>query len=398
MIFWFRSANRRLENAESAAGALKGCGFQPRRTSFLKRLTARLESRVLSKPERRRVLPQSAEGDLMTALKPMNRRTALATLGSAGLGLWAMQLPTTGASDNDLGSLLPKFSEKARKTLRRLLDEPGFSGHIPVSEVKSLADSEGKSVDALMLELLPLARTYSRPPISNYLVGAVVRGTSGNLYLGANIEFPGHSLGLSVHAEQAALSNAYMHSDGGILSIAVTAPPCGHCRQFMNELSPERDIQILLEGRSAVGLSSLLPMAFGPKNLGFKDGAFPVQEVELSLPKGVTDELIAAALEAARKSYSPYAKAPSGVAIGTRMSRIYKGSYIENAAFNPSLSPFQTALAALIVAGESYSAISRVVLAEVEGVAISQKSVAEAVLAGVAPAVKLQVVGAVRKA
>jgi len=102
--------------------------------------------------------------------------------------------------------------------------------------------------------------------------------------------------------------------------------------------------------------------------------------------------LTLAALEAARKSYAPYTKAYSGIAIGTRLGRIYKGSYIENAAFNPSLSPLQTALAALIVAGEDYSAISRVALVEVEGASISQKSVTEAALGAVAPTVKLQVV------
>ena len=92
-----------------------------------------------------------------------------------------------------------------------------------------------------MVDLLPLARTYARPPISNYLVGAVARGVSGDLYLGANIEIPGHSLGFSVHGEQFALSNAYMHSEKGIAAIAVTAAPCGHCRQFINEMAPAGD-------------------------------------------------------------------------------------------------------------------------------------------------------------
>jgi len=327
----------------------------------------------------------------------MNRRMALTTLGSAGLGLFGMQWTPAHAGDSPgdtLSRLLPKFGEKSRDRLLHLLNRPGFSGHIPASEVKGLLESEGKSVDALMLDLLPLARTYSRPPISNYLVGAVAHGMSENLYFGANLEIPGHSLGFSVHAEQAALSNAYMHADRGVSAIAVTAAPCGHCRQFMNELSPEGDIQILVEGNPGMKLSSLLPMAFGPKDLGFKDGAFPVKEVDLILPKGISDELTVAALEAARKSYAPYTKANSGVAIGTRPGRIYKGSYIENAAFNPSLSPLQTALVALIVAGESNSAISRVALVEVEGASISQKSVAEAALGTIAPAIKLQVVKA----
>jgi cytidine deaminase len=260
--------------------------------------------------------------------------------------------------------------------------------------VKAVCGTEGKNSDVLMVDLLPLAKTYAHPPISNYYVGAVARGISGDLYLGANIEFPGHSLGFSVHGEQSALSNAYMHADQGVSAIAVTAAPCGHCRQFMNELSPDGELQVLVDGKPAVKLSSLLPSAFGPKDLGVTELAFPVKEVDLNLAKGASDELTMAALSAARKSYAPYTKAHSGVAIGTRSGRIFKGAYIENAAYNPSLPPLQTALVVLILAGESYSAISEAVLVEVDGAPISQRSVAEAVLSAIAPGVKLQVVSA----
>lgn len=325
----------------------------------------------------------------------MNRRTALATLGSAGLGLLAMSMPLLygdKSSDDAFGAALSKFSEKSRERLSRLLKQPGFSGRIPAAEVKAVCDSEGKGVDAVMLDLLPLAKTYARPPISNYFVGAVARGISGDLYLGANLEFPSHSLGFSVHGEQAALSNVYMHADQGVSAIAVTAAPCGHCRQFMNELSPE--IQVLVEGEPAVTVASLLPAAFGPKDLGVTDSALPVKEVDLNLTNGASDELTMAALSATRKSYAPYTKAYSGIAIGTRSGRILRGSYIENAAYNPSLPPLQTGLVSLILAGETYSAITAVVLVEMEGVPISQKSVAEAVLGAIAPGVKLQVVSA----
>jgi cytidine deaminase len=172
----------------------------------------------------------------------------------------------------------------------------------------------------------------------------------------------------------------------------VTAAPCGHCRQFMNELVPGGDLQVLIAGNPAVKLSALLPMSFGPKDLGFSDGALPVKEVNLARPKGASDELTLAALEAARKSYAPYTKSHSGVAIRTASGRIYQGAYIENVAFNPSLSPLQTALAALIVAGEAGSAIQKVALVEMEGAVISQRSVTEAALGTVAPAAKLEVV------
>jgi cytidine deaminase len=77
------------------------------------------------------------------------------------------------------------------------------------------------------------------------------------------------------------------------------------------------------------------------------------------------------------------------VAIRSAGGRIYRGSYIENVAFNPSLSPLQVALAAMIAAGERYSAISAVTLVEVEGAKISQKDVTQVVLGAIAPGAKL---------
>jgi cytidine deaminase len=328
-----------------------------------------------------------------TSSTKMNRRTALAVLGSAGLGLAAMKLSAdTAASRHEtLRMLLPKFNEKSRELLAHLLDDPGFSGQISAADTIKLAKSEGKALDNLMLDLLPLAKDYSRRPVSNYPVGVVARGDSGSLFLGANIEIPGHSLGFSVHGEQSALSNLYMHAERGVSAIAVTAAPCGHCRQFMYEMSPDGKMLILVAGKPASKLSSLLPSAFGPKDLNSEGGTFPIKEVELALTKPSTDELTTASLKSARRSYAPYTKAHSGVAIATKAGRIFEGGYIENAAFNPSLSPLQTALGALIVAGEQYSAISRVTLVEVDGAPISQKAVTDAALGAIAPTVRLEV-------
>jgi hypothetical protein len=52
-----------------------------------------------------------------------------------------------------------------------------------------------------------------------------------------------------------------------IVKIAITHAPCGHCRQFMNELRDAKDIQILLPGMAAMRLEELLPKAFGPLDL-----------------------------------------------------------------------------------------------------------------------------------
>jgi cytidine deaminase len=323
----------------------------------------------------------------------ISRRTALAVLGTAGAGLALMGLPSYAdeSTGDSLRKLLPKFSDRSRSTLRRALENPAFSGQIPAADVASLVESERATVEKLMVELLPLAQSYSRAPISNFFVGVVVRGASGSLYTGANIEIPGQCLGFAVHAEQSALSNAYMHEEKSVTALAVGGAPCGHCRQFIDEMSPDGEIVILTPDRGPRKLSEILPAAFGPAALGMKDGAFPVRETNLALGTQSTDSLTTAALDAARKSYAPYSKSPAGVAIRGGKGRIYRGSYIENVAFNPSLSPLQTALAAMIAAGESYSAISSVTLVELPGAKISQRPVTEIVLQAIAPGARLDV-------
>jgi cytidine deaminase len=329
----------------------------------------------------------------MNSDRNIDRRTVLATLGTAGLGLMAASATPVygwGTGGDALKTTLPDFSEKSRLLLSTIISAPGYSGKIPAANVQELIELEGKSSNALTLALLPLARTYARPPISGYFVGGAVKGFSGNLYFGGNVEFAGLSLGYTVHSEQAALSNAYMHSDTGVAAIAVSKVPCGHCRQVMSDLSYDAEMEILLEEEAPVKLSYLLPMRFGPKDMGFKDGAFPVKEVDLVMAKESSDPLLHASLEAARKSYARYSGSPSGIGIATKAGHIYKGSYIEIAAFNPSLSPLQVALVGLIVGGEQYSEISRVVLTEVHGAKISQRGVTEALLAVVAPGVPLE--------
>jgi cytidine deaminase len=318
----------------------------------------------------------------------ISRRTALTLLGSAGLSLAAGMPLSAGDSRSEmLRNLLPTFSEKSRALLQRVL-EGGYSGQISAGDAAKLAQLESSSMDALMLGMLPLAQSFSRAPISKFYVGVVVGGESGALYTGANIEIPGQCLGFAVHAEQSALANAYMHGESKVVSLAVGGAPCGHCRQFINEMSPAGEIRILTPDKPPARLTTLLPAAFGPAALGMKEGALPVRESRLYLEKPSSDPITAAALDAARKSYAPYSKSPSGVAIRSRSGRIYRGSYIENVAFNPSLSPLQTALAAMIAGGEPYSSIAAVMLVEVQGAKISQKPVTETVLGAIAPDAK----------
>ncbi|HEV8415666.1 MAG TPA: cytidine deaminase [Bryobacteraceae bacterium] len=232
-----------------------------------------------------------------------------------------------------------------------------------------------------MLERLEEAESYARPAVSGYRVGAVVRGTSGALYVGANIEFPGVNLSQTVHAEQAALSNAFMHDEPGIEAIAVSAVPCGHCRQFLFEFAGGRDIEILVHGQPGITLSGLLPRPFGPRDLNVTGG--PLSRTKIAMEN--VESVAQAARYAAANAYAPYTNSPSGVAIRSGRGNIYRGSYIENSAFNPSLPPLQAALAAMALANEDFREIAEVVLSEASNNSISQLSATKSLVAVIAP-------------
>jgi cytidine deaminase len=325
----------------------------------------------------------------------ISRRTALEIMGTSAIGLAMMGsgFAADESANDKLRTTLPGFSDLSLSLLRNLLNDSSFRGGISAKDIAAICKNDNFTIDDLMLGLLPLAKSYARAPISNFYVGAVVRGASGSLYLGSNVEIPGQCLGFAVHGEQSALSKAYMNSEESVPALAVIGgDPCGHCRQFMEEISPDGEMLILVPKRPPAKLSSILPDAFGPAALGAKQGALPIRKTNLSFAAAPPNPLASAALDAARRSYAPYSQSPSGIAIRTDRGQIYQGCYIENVAFNPSLSPLQTALVQAIAAGEPYSAISGATLVEVRGAKISQKPVTEAALAAVAPKVKLTTV------
>ena len=247
-----------------------------------------------------------------------------------------------------------------------------------------------------MAELLPAASEFSRPPLSNFRVGAVALGSSGSLYLGANIEIPGNGLNQAVHAEQAALANAFAYRERGITAIAVTAAPCGHCRQFMNEIDGGAGIRVLVQGQKVVTLAELLPASFGPKDLGITAGLFSGSTATLRFVTESRHALALVALEAAARAYAPHTNALSGCAVKTRSGETYAGSYLENAAFNPSLSPLQSALVNVAVAGEEFGDIMHVALVELQDAKISQRPATEAALAALSSRARLDYFTALR--
>jgi cytidine deaminase len=114
-------------------------------------------------------------------------------------------------------------------------------------------------------------------PYSHFPVGACVLTESGELVRGANIE--NASYGLTTCAERVAVHTATANGARTIMAVAVTAPraakasPCGACRQVLNEFKPaDGDLVVILDGvdgPSLTTIDSLLPDAFGPRDLDF---------------------------------------------------------------------------------------------------------------------------------
>lgn len=145
--------------------------------------------------------------------------------------------------------------------------------------------------------------------------------------------------------------------------------PCGHCRQFMNELNSGLALRIHLPGREAHALEHYLPDAFGPKDLEIKTLLMDAQDHGYPVSG---DALTQAAIQAANRCHAPYSHSPSGVALELKDGTIFSGSYAENAAFNPTLPPLQGALNLLSLNGYDYPAIQRAILAEKADAALIQ--------------------------
>lgn len=112
------------------------------------------------------------------------------------------------------------------------------------------------------------AREHAHAPHSRFRVGAAVRGASGRVFAGCNIESA--SYGLGVCAERVAVLKAISEGERVLEAIAVVTdaetptPPCGACRQVLWEFCG--DVEVLLanlKGETEVyRLSALFPLPF----------------------------------------------------------------------------------------------------------------------------------------
>ncbi|MDF7659472.1 cytidine deaminase [Erwiniaceae bacterium L1_54_6] len=265
-----------------------------------------------------------------------------------------------------------------QQALQPIMDAADFHGVLQASEVTQLQQAAALEADALALALLPLAASCAVAPVSNFNVGAIARGISGNWYFGANMEFRGAPLQQTVHAEQSAITHAWLRGETQLEAITVNYTPCGHCRQFMNELNSGTAIRISLPGRAVSTLGDYLPDAFGPADLNIAERLLTPINHGFSVQG---DTLQQAAIDAANQSHAPYSQSYSGVALRSRSGQIFTGRYAENAAFNPSLPPLQAALILLNMHNQALDSVQQAVLAECQSATLSQLDATRATLA-----------------
>jgi cytidine deaminase len=117
--------------------------------------------------------------------------------------------------------------------------------------------------DRELLERADAAAKRAYAPYSKFFVGAAVRARDGRVFEGVNVENAAYPLGIC--AEKAALAKAVSEGvrPGDVEALAVTASPCGGCRQWFHEFGIERIVYRRANGDVAVARpAELLPDTF----------------------------------------------------------------------------------------------------------------------------------------
>lgn len=143
---------------------------------------------------------------------------------------------------------------------------------------------ESEAVEMLQIKELieraveAMERAYT--PYSGFRVGAALLAKNGTIYQGCNIENAAYTP--CNCAERTAFFKAVSEGEREFDGICIVGgkdgvlteftPPCGVCRQVMMEFCDPKQFQIILatdsEHYQIYTLEEMLPMGFGPGNLG----------------------------------------------------------------------------------------------------------------------------------
>jgi cytidine deaminase len=117
--------------------------------------------------------------------------------------------------------------------------------------------------DRELYALAEAAAASAYAPYSGFHVGAAVRSHDGRVFAGVNVENASYPLGIC--AERSAVARAVGEGlgPGDLDAIAITASPCGGCRQWLHEFRLERVVYRRAEGELVLATpAELLPDTF----------------------------------------------------------------------------------------------------------------------------------------
>ena len=121
--------------------------------------------------------------------------------------------------------------------------------------------------DAELLARADAVAERAYAPYSRFHVGCAVLARDGRVIEGVNVENASYPLG--VCAERTALARAVAegYGPGDLVAAAITASPCGGCRQWLHEMRVER--VVFRNGGRVVTMmpDELLPESFDSSDL-----------------------------------------------------------------------------------------------------------------------------------
>jgi cytidine deaminase len=128
--------------------------------------------------------------------------------------------------------------------------------------------SEQLPTDDELLALADAVAARAYAPYSNFHVGCAVLARDGRLIEGVNVENAAYPLG--VCAERTTFSRAVAegYRPGDFAVAAITASPCGGCRQWLLEMGVDR--VVFRNGGRVVTMTpdELLPESFDASDIG----------------------------------------------------------------------------------------------------------------------------------
>ena len=275
---------------------------------------------------------------------------------------------------------------------------------IPSAVAADLVARHGlESPRELALLTLPVALAMARPPISGYRVAAVgIEAGTGDLLLGANLEFPGTDLGTTIHAEGFVSLRARRRGRTLDVLALTRAHPCAHCRQTLIESAGADGLRLVDVLGNVLVLVDLYPWAFGPSALGIPpDDPAAVRRRQVppgagtgtgSGHGGVPAEVAHVLEDVGARSHAPYSRAPSAVALRLRDGIVVGAGCVESVAFNPSIEAVQAALVEVAAVRAEPGEIVEGWLARTPGGSVDPAPRFRAVLQAVAPMARAHVV------